>query len=331
MFGGWWSQIKIWLIFFFPLHCFSFSTTERVPIFHSLSKFFMHLSCPAWCVQEKCQFLDHLLGSVDCTVFFIRVHKKNLNELNWSKKVIIVNTFGYYYVNVEKMCFHQPDTGWLWGQKQVTATTRANMVRMIDGFNIKAIWEPRKTLYKSNNQQLLQDLGTHCQRGRCQRSTASAPGQWRSHLRSAPRSSSAPGPAPFLPAPPPDERWPPATEETCGERERARWRMKTKGSQRCGEEEDPARLPGTLAALLMWCFLSDTRLRRILLKDWRRDFFMLFTLDRGPSMASWSLGLSVHLEITVRQVWHYWSAWQLPLCGSQTGHNLVKIIQSCKQ
>lgn len=48
---------------------------------------------------------------------------------------------------------------------------------------------------------------------------------------------------------------------------------------------------------------------------------MLFTLDSGPSMASWSLGFSVHLEITARQNWHCWSARQLPLSGRQTGQN----------
>lgn len=53
----------------------------------------------------------------------------------------------------------------------------------------------------------------------------------------------------------------------------------------------------TLAALLTWCFLSETLLRLILLKDCRRDFLMLFTLDRGPSMASWSLGFRVHLQL----------------------------------
>lgn len=52
----------------------------------------------------------------------------------------------------------------------------------------------------------------------------------------------------------------------------------------------------TLAALLTWCLRKDTRLRLILLKDWRRDFLMLFTLDRGPSIASWSLGFRVHLQ-----------------------------------
>lgn len=69
----------------------------------------------------------------------------------------------------------------------------------------------------------------------------------------------------------------------------------------------------TFAALLTWCFLSETLLRLILLKDCRRDFFMLFTLDRGPSMASWSLGLSVHLQLGKYRVntysneyWHCW-------------------------
>ena len=62
------------------------------------------------------------------------------------------------------------------------------------------------------------------------------------------------------------------------------------------KSEEQSRRCGTLAALVTWCFLRDTRLRRILRKDWRRDFLMLFTRDRGPSMASWSLGFRVHLH-----------------------------------
>lgn len=52
----------------------------------------------------------------------------------------------------------------------------------------------------------------------------------------------------------------------------------------------------TLAALLVWCLCMETRLRRIRRKDWRKDFLMDFTLDNGPSKATWSLGLRVHLQ-----------------------------------
>lgn len=92
-----------------------------------------------------------------------------------------------------------------------------------------------------------------------------------------------------------------------------RWRW----LERCGEGKEAPGLTGTFAALLTWCFLSETRLRRILLKDWRRDFLMLFTLDRGPSMASWSLGFSVHLEIEDTQSWYCWSARRLSFGGRQ--------------
>lgn len=52
----------------------------------------------------------------------------------------------------------------------------------------------------------------------------------------------------------------------------------------------------TLAALLVWCLCMETRLRRIRRKDWRKDFLMDFTLDNGPSRATWSLGFRVHLQ-----------------------------------
>lgn len=52
----------------------------------------------------------------------------------------------------------------------------------------------------------------------------------------------------------------------------------------------------TFAALLVWCLCIETRLRRIRRKDWRKDFLMDFTLDNGPSRATWSLGLRVHLQ-----------------------------------
>lgn len=43
-------------------------------------------------------------------------------------------------------------------------------------------------------------------------------------------------------------------------------------------------------------FLPDTLLLRMRRKDCRRDFFRDLTRDRGPSMASESLGCSVHLR-----------------------------------
>lgn len=42
-------------------------------------------------------------------------------------------------------------------------------------------------------------------------------------------------------------------------------------------------------------FFPETLLFRILLKDWRRDFFRDFTRDSGPSIARESLGCRVHL------------------------------------
>lgn len=52
-------------------------------------------------------------------------------------------------------------------------------------------------------------------------------------------------------------------------------------------------LEGLLAVTL---FLPDTRLLRILRKDWRRDFFRDLTRERGPSIARESLGCRVHLS-----------------------------------
>lgn len=43
-------------------------------------------------------------------------------------------------------------------------------------------------------------------------------------------------------------------------------------------------------------FLPDTLLLRMRRKDCRRDFLRDLTRDRGPSMASESLGCSVHLQ-----------------------------------
>lgn len=46
----------------------------------------------------------------------------------------------------------------------------------------------------------------------------------------------------------------------------------------------------TLLLALTARFLPETRLLRMRLKDWRRDFLSDFTRERGPSMAKESLG-----------------------------------------
>lgn len=51
----------------------------------------------------------------------------------------------------------------------------------------------------------------------------------------------------------------------------------------------------TLLLALAARFAPDTRLLRMRLKDWRRDFLSDFARERGPSMARESLGWRVHL------------------------------------
>lgn len=133
---------------------------------------------------------------------------------------------------------------------------------------------------------------SHRLEGRCQRSRGTAPPPRASRRPSGARSAAARASSPPRGVPParPAARWPPAPGQgETGVKPCPGGRRSSHGSAR----SLPTLLEGLLALSL---FLPDTRLLRMRRKDCRRDFLRDFTRDRGPSMASESLGCSVHLR-----------------------------------